>query len=487
MKRFQIAEGTGGVDKLVTGKAVEWNDDLLKAPNLVKDKIIYNRWHMPLYRAAFLVDNGVRAVLMDEGGKNYHPLILFNDAGVPAVAGIGKVDLEGKNITVDSGEGIIYEGEIQLKKRKERKIRIPDTGIRVYVNVGYPTAIELAVKTGADGIGLLRTEFPAVRTLSKILDKGLFEGIKVKEAIISSNEADVIYAIAKHKDLREYLKLDLKNTIKEAMDHFGEKEIIVRTIDIAREANEPMGNRGIRRCVAEGGDTIKILAEAIKESLEEKGGNYNIGVILPLVSHYSQIETALDIFLANGLRLIQNGTRDRLGIKFGWEIEQPAASENNEIWLTAFKAEYGQSPDFIGIGTNDLTQFTIALGRDEYSREKNLKIRNYLKTLYNEGDLSVIKQIYEVSKQCKRAGTRLLLLGQAAANPDYAQLMLSFGITPSVGISSVGRVKFIASEFEKQKNPNEIIRKYIENVCNQYPSKTRTYIKSKLLQIFNMK
>lgn len=486
MKTFQIAKGVAGVDKVVTGEVIEWSDNFFENPSSVKSKIIYNKGNMPLYRAAFLVDNGVRAILMGEGGKNYHPLILIKDAQAAAIAGIGNIELEGKNITVDSGKGIIYAGEIQSKKKKERECKPLHTRIKVYASVD-PAAIELAAKAGADGIGLLRTEFIAARTLLKILNKELFEGVTIKEAIARSNEADVIYAVAKHKVLREYLKLDLKKTIKTAMDHFGEKEIITRTLDIAREANEPMGNRGIRRCIAEGGDTIKILAEAIKESLDEKRGDYNVGVILPLVSHYSQIKTTLDIFLTAGLRLKQNGIRNGLSIRYGWEIEQPAASENNEIWLMAFKAEYGQPPHFIGIGTNDLTQFTIALGRDAPSKEKSSRVKNYLEKLYDESDFSVVKQIYEASKQCKRAGTEVLLLGQVAANPSYASLVLSFGIIPSIGAGNVKRIKFMASKFEKENDPKKIIRRYVKGACRQYPQKARSCIESKLLEVFDVR
>lgn len=486
MKTKPLGEGFGGVDKVVTGEVIIWNDKFLTTPNLMKSKIIYCKEDIPLYQAAFLVDNKVKAVLMNEGGKNYHPLILFNDAQVPAVAGIGTMNAYGDILTVDSGKGLIYEGEIQLKK-KEKIIKNPDTSTEVYVNVGYPTSLEFAAKTGADGIGLLRIEFTAARTLSKILDIELSEGVTVKEELVRTNEADLIYKISKHKDLREYLKTDLKNTIKDAMDHFGEnKEIIIRTIDIARVANDPMGNRGIRRCVAEGGQIIKILAEAIKESLEEKKGNYNIGILLPLVSHYSQIKTALEIIFSTGLTL-QNDIHDKFGIRYGWEIEQPAASQNNELWLEAFKIEYGQLPNYIGIGTNDLTQFTIALGRDAYTHENNLKVKNYLESLYDESDFSVIKQIYEVSKQCKKARTRLFLLGEAAAKPEYTELILSFGIIPSVSISNVRKVKKLVSEFEKRGSPKEeIIRKYIENLCDKQYASIENQIMPKLLKIFEL-
>lgn len=491
-----IGEGIGGVNKVVSGEVIEWEEDFLENPSLVRNKIAYNKGSAPLYRMAFLIDNHVKAVLMEEGGKNYHPLILLTDAEVPAVAGIGKIPLHGKDVTVDSENGIIYEGESGLKKEiKEVEVEIPEITTKVYVNVGYPTALKSAAKSGADGIGLLRTEFTAVRTLSRILcDRGLkdkkfeFKGKKrtVKEAIKMSNEADVIYAMAKDGTLREEFKKDLLETIEKAMEHFGKKEIIIRTLDIARGENNPMGNRGIRRCVGEGGDTIRILADAIKESFEE-GGNHNIGVILPLVSHYSQIKAALDILLNTGLKLKEDSTQNEPQIMYGWEIEQPAASQNNELWLEAFKSEYGRPPDFIGIGTNDLTQFTIALGRDVYTNEEDLKVKNYLSNLYDECDFSVVRQIYEVSKQCKEAGTRSFLLGQAAAREKYAKLMFSFDITPSVEVESVGKVKEYAYNFEKQGNPKEeVIKKYIDDLCKkQYPS-IKGYLKPKFLQIFGI-
>ncbi len=70
-------------------------------------------------------------------------------------------------------------------------------------------------------------------------------------------------------------------------------------LDIARHLDEPMGNRGIRRCVGSGGATIRLLCEAIREVLEERGGH--IGLILPLVSHYSQIRATMEQVLSTGL------------------------------------------------------------------------------------------------------------------------------------------------------------------------------------------
>ena len=487
MKKLKIiAKGIGGITKVVTGQVIEWSDSFFEKPIQIKDKVVYNEGDAPLYRMAFLIENEVKAVLLEKGGRNYHPLILLSDALVPAVAGIGKFDLADKEITIDSSEGMIFEGEVELKDEikspKEVLNNISKSHAKVYVNVGYPTALKEAAETGADGIGLLRTEFTAARTLSKIINQNISEGVTVKQAIEKSNEADVIYAITKHNELKEWLKDDLKETIIKALDFFGEKEVIIRTFDIARDEDDPMGNRGIRRCISEGGESIEILAKAIKEALTEKKSG-NIGVILPLVSHYSQIKSALDIILNVGLSLEKDGNYNKKSIKFGWEIEQPAASQNNEIWLEVFMREYDQPPHMIGIGTNDLTQFTIALERDAYSKEKDEKINKYLKELYNESDFSVIRQIYEVSRYCKKVGTKLFLLGEAAANPPYTELMLAFDIIPSVKKDSVNKVQNVAYEFERIKKPDQVIEEYIEKVCSQYPYNVRNILKSKFLQI----
>lgn len=117
--------------------------------------------------------------------------------------------------------------------------------------------------------------------------------------------------------------------------------------------------------------------------------------------------------------------------------------------MKAFRAEYGRDPDFIGIGTNDLTQFTIALGRDVAYQENDPGIRDYLAGLYDESDFSVIKQIYDVVIQTKGSSTRLFLLGEAASHPVIGRLALALGITPSVAARKNTVVKRMVGEFER--------------------------------------
>lgn len=484
-----LAKGVGNNKKIEVGRVIEWSEDLIASPHLIKNKIIYSRGKAPLYRMAFLIENGAKAVLLEKGGRNYHPLILLRDAVIPAIAGIGTANLHGKTVTADSINGVVYQGRIEYKKlRIEKIIKVQKTASDVYVNVGYPTAFESAARTGADGIGLFRTEFCAAKTLSKILSYKISPKVTVKQLIEKTSEADALYTIVKHNNLKNYIKNDLTDAIVTAAHYFGEKEIIIRTIDIARDEKDALGNRGIRRCLAEGGYSLRLLSEAVKDALKKNNStSLNIGIILPLVSHYSQIKTALDIFLQSGLQLKKYGSENKMSIKFGWEIEQPAASQNIGIWIEAFTKEYGQAPHMIGIGTNDLTQFTIALGRDVYSQEKSQKSKRYLKNLYDEKDFSVVRQIYEVSKHCKSSGIKLFLLGEAAADLDYARLILSFGIVPSVSIDGFNKVKDIIYMLEKKNTlPKQVIAEYVDNICKSYPKKVRGAIKKPLLEFFDI-
>jgi len=482
-------KGAGSIDKTASGKVLSWDDKYLSNPGPLKDRIVYCRGNTPLYRIAFLVEHSVRAVLLEKGGKNYHPLIFLKDARIPAIAGLGQADIDGKTVTVESGSGVLYTGKKLSSRAAEtadKKVKSPKSKAHVYANVGYNSAMKAAAETGADGIGLARTEFTLARTLSRVLDKKISgKGMTVKEFINGNNEADAVYAIARNRSLRDDLKHDLKDLINTALQYFGTRKVIFRTPDIARDEDDPMGNRGIRRCVAEGGHTLEMVALSVKEALQEHSGeDCNIGIILPLVSHYSQIRYALEKMMDSGLTLKSRDKRGKYGILFGWEIEMPGAAVNNEIWLESYKNEFGVRPDYIGIGTNDLTQFTVALGRDVSGRESDSTTREYLRSLYDESDFAVIKQISGVAAQCRKYGTRVFLLGEAAANPDIARLMLSMRVTPSVSIESVQKVRHVAAGLEKNGSGVEVFRNYVDTICKKHYPGCSDSVRKRLLEAF---
>ena len=278
-----LAAGTPGIPAVVTGPVLEWQDRWLDQPDPLAGAVIYDRGQTPLFRTAFIVEHGAKALLMAEGGKNYHPLILAAEAGLPAIAGIGQVDLPvGRQVAVDAGAGRVYTAPPPLAAATAPAITTSiAAGLpAVYVNVGYPSALPAAA-AGAAGLGLLRTEFAAVKTLALHLSQRLDDGRCWRELLeqAGGNEADAIYAIAMDRRGQALLKAGFRDVVAAAVGCFGEREVIVRTLDIARHLDEPMGNRGIRRCVGSGGATIRLLCEAIREVLEERGGPCHLSVL----------------------------------------------------------------------------------------------------------------------------------------------------------------------------------------------------------------
>jgi pyruvate,water dikinase len=484
-----LASGTKGTPTLATATVLEWQDIFLDHPELLSGAVIYDRQQTPLFKAAFIVEHGAAALLMAEGGKNYHPLILATEAGIPAIAGIGKRDdLAGRLVTVDAGSGQVYAGELELPRVSSSLPSSPVTPETpaVYVNVGYPSGLREAAASGASGIGLMRTEFAAVKTLALHLRQALDNGMTCRELLEQEdgNEADTIYALAKDNHGQHLLRKGFRETVAEAVRRFGPRQVIVRTLDIARRLDEPMGNRGIRRCVSSGGKTIELLCEAIREVLEEQDGR--IGLILPLVSHYSQIRKTMEIMLKSGLNLRRAGSDAPHQIDFGWEIEQPAASQNNQLWLSAFIQEFGQAPHMIGIGTNDLTQFTIALGRDAHTEEKVTEIAQYLHDLYDERDFSVVRQVIESACQCRRVGTRVFLLGQAGADRLLAPLLFAYQVTPSVAATRVRDVQAMALESLSKGAQERALRIYKNWVLERYPAAIRATVEHDLDEFFQV-
>jgi phosphoenolpyruvate-protein kinase (PTS system EI component) len=203
------------------------------------------------------------------------------------------------------------------------------------------------------------------------------------------------------------------------------------------------------------------------------------------VSHYEQIKQAVECVLESGLNLRRTGSNAPYQITFGWEIEQPAASQNNDLWLAAFNAEFGQPPHMIGIGTNDLTQFTIALGRDVASEEPVPKMANYLNTLYDEHDFSVMRQILEAAVSCHQVGSRVFLLGQVGADPILAPLMFAYGVTPSVATNRVAEVQRLAAGCIEKEAYEQAIKTYCDWVVNTYPPAARSAIIHRLNVFFS--
>ena len=193
-----------------------------------------------------------------------------------------------------------------------------------------------------------------------------------------------------------------------------------------------MGWRGIRRGLDQS-EILKCELKAIKKLRED--GYRNINVMIPLVTNVDEIKKVKEIANEVGLKL-------RLDVEFGVMVETPAAALIIDDIIE-------EGIDFISLGTNDLTQYTIAIDRN------NENVSKY----YLENHPAVLKLIELVITSCKRAGVKTSICGQAGSRPQIVEKLVEWGITSiSANIDAVETIRNVVARTE-QKIILESIRK----------------------------
>ena len=276
-----------------------------------------------------------------------------------------------------------------------------------------PEAAKKASETGADGVGLLRTEHMMLAL-----------GVHPKKFIIEGREDELVKAL-------------VENILKVA-DAFYPKTVWYRTLDAPTDEfksldggeNEPyehnpmLGWRGIRRELDEP-EILKAEFKAIKKLHEE--GYTNIGVMLPLVQHPDELKEAKKIAREVGLKPQKN-------IEWGIMVETPGAALTIEDFIA-------EGIDFVSFGTNDLTQYTLAIDRNNEN----------VAGLYSERHPAVMKLIAMVIKECNKAGVKTSICGQAGSMPDIVEQLVELGITSvSANTDAVATVREVVARVEKK-------------------------------------
>ncbi|MEM4663089.1 MAG: aldolase/citrate lyase family protein [Candidatus Diapherotrites archaeon] len=285
---------------------------------------------------------------------------------------------------------------------------------KVKVNVALPEAAERAAQTGADGVGLLRAEHMITAS-----------GVHPAE-YLRRNEFDKLVKV-------------VHDGIEKVVSKFKGKPVWYRTFDARtdefrnleggkyepHEDNPMLGWHGIRRDLDQK-ELLKAQFLAIKQLLDE--GYSNIGIMLPFVHTAEQVREAKKIAEEVGLK------REKGVLEFGVMIEVPSAALTIEDIIA-------EGIDFISFGTNDLTQLTLGIDRN------NERIQKY----FNEMHPSVLKLIKMVIEACKKAGVKTSICGQAASNPEMVRILVQYGIdSVSANIDSVKKIKAVVIEEEKR-------------------------------------
>jgi pyruvate,water dikinase len=361
------------------------------------------------------------AIVTDEGGMACHAAIVSRELGCPAVVGTKKATQalkEGMTVTVDGSKGRVYEGSVAVEAPPAAAtllttatISKPVTATEIKVNISEPTRAQAAAATMADGVGLLRIEH-------MILGLGKTPNWYIK------NGRD-----------EEYID-ELVKGIKIVADAFYPRPVWVRTLDAPTdeframeggesdpvEHNPMLGWRGIRRDLTET-EHLRLEIRAFKR-LHEMGLT-NVGIMLPMIQHVNEMRRAKAIMIDEGLDLEK--------IELGIMVETPGAALTIEDFIE-------DGLDFISFGTNDLTQYTLAVDRNNEN----------VAALYTELHPAIMKQIEYVVERCNEAGVKTSICGQAGSYPEMAKRLVQIGITSiSANIDAVATVRETVARAEK--------------------------------------
>ena len=356
------------------------------------------------------------AIITDEGGQTSHASIVSREMGIPCVVGTGnatKMLNDGKLVTVDGFSGKVYEGAGEEKKVEIKTILPTRTKIKVIVDL--PDYAERAAKTGAKAVGLVRLE-----------------------GIIAESGCHPYYFVKENK-MEDYVQV-LFSGLSKIADHF--KEIWIRTSDIRsdeyqhlkcapqnKEDNPMLGNHGVRFSL-EHKDIMSSEIKAVK-LLSERYPNKVFGIMVPQLISLDELKKTKEI--ASSLGVSKDKTKN---IKIGIMVETPAA-----VQIINSLCENGI--DFISFGTNDLTQFTLAIDRN------NEAIQN----IYNELNPAVLASLSYVIRRCKKYGVETSICGQAASKPEMASFLVKEGIdSMSVNADAAYNISEVVSKVESENS-----------------------------------
>ena len=379
----------------------------------------------------------IAGIISEKGGDTSHASILARALEIPAVLSVKDICskiAEGEEVIVDGAYGEVFVNptpitlKIYNKKKKAYDERVKE--IKKYIdkqtvtrdgrkvmlaaNIGNADEAAKAVKAGAEGVGLFRTEF-------------LFMN---KQALPTEEE-----------QYNEYKKaavvLDGRQLTIRTLDIGGDKDIPY--MGLTKELNPFLGYRAIRFCL----DRVDIFTTQLRAVLRASAYG-NIRIMIPMITSVTEVQAVKKIINGICRDLDKKDIKYDKDIKIGVMIETPAAAIMADV--------LAHEVDFFSIGTNDLTQYTLAVDRGNEN----------VAYLYSALNPAVIRSIKHIIECAHNAGIEAGMCGEAAADERMIPLLLNFGLDEfSVTVSRVLETrKEIASWSSKE------VKEITENVMN---------------------
>ena len=363
------------------------------------------------------LDRGaISAIATDAGTRTSHVAILARSLGLPAVVGLRDATVQlhaGDRVILDGSLGVIipHPTEAQIAAYAERAVRdasddaamraiataepITLDGVRMVLraNVDLPDEAEAAASSGAEGVGLMRTEFLAVG-----------------RATMPDED----------EQFRAYQKV---------LSAFKGKPVVIRTFDVGgdklpiggypTEANPFLGWRAIRMCL----DEPELFKTQLRALLRAAMFG-DVRIMLPLIVSLDEVRAARRLLMEASDELTARGVEHRRDVPLGVMIETPAAAIGADILAPEVA--------FFSIGTNDLVQYTLAVDRG------NVNLASRFTPLHP----AVLRLIRRTVQAGLAAGLDVAVCGEMASQPLMAFALIGLGVRQlSVGAQSVALVK----------------------------------------------
>lgn len=382
-----------------------------------------------------------------KGSMNSHMAIVARALGIPTVVGAQELpldQLEGSLVVVDGYRGNIFtnpsdglikyysniiQEEKQLVAGLEAYRDLPAVtkdghSIALWVNTGLLVDVTRSLDQGAEGVGLYRSEIPFM----------------VRDRFPSESEQELIY--------------------REQLEAFSPRPVTVRTLDIGgdkalpyfpiSEENPFLGWRGIRITL----DHPEIFLVQVRAMLKASVGLDNLRILMPMISSVLEVEEACYLIHRAYHELLEEGFKIKMP-PVGVMIEVPAA-----VHLTKSIAS---RVDFISVGSNDLTQYLLAVDRN------NARVASLYQSLH-PSVLHALKNIVDV---CRQENKPVSICGEMAGEPASALLLTAMGFNSlSMSASSLLKVKAAIRQVD-----SDTIKKWLTNVLEMdNPEIIRSYL-----------
>ncbi|WP_159739352.1 phosphoenolpyruvate--protein phosphotransferase [Vibrio atypicus] len=382
------------------------------------------------------------AVVSLEGAANSHAAILSRALGIPAVMGanVNLNTISGKRGVVDGYSGKIlispsrqllraYKAlaneERELSTMVNQRILEPactsdNQRIEIMLNAGLSADANIAVNQGVDGVGLYRTEISFL----------------LQHRFPSEEEQTQQY--------------------QAVLNTYPEKRVVMRTLDVGgdkalpylpiEEDNPFLGWRGIRFTL----DHPDIFLMQIRAMMKASAQSQNLSILLPMVSGAQELDDAIELIERAYHEVVEIDERIRMP-QIGVMIEVPSM-----IYLLPLIAD---KVDFVSIGTNDLTQYLLAVDRN------NARVSDVYESMHP----SVIMALNHIQQMCQQLNLPVCICGELAGDPIGALLMVGLGYRSlSMNTSNVAKVKYLLrhtnSEELKQLADKALIQPYGNNI-----------------------